>query len=114
MVGISDPRRCVISRWMMNAYSVYAAYSSTLSSGSSLLSETFHSPVEGMRALTMRLISSRVPDVDAEHHDGKNTYKSDNERTWMLGNFCVGIRAFTGGRHRGWSWGEDIELASFE
>ena len=64
------PRCCVISRWTMKAYSLYAAYSSP---GPSLLSEIFHSPVLGTRALSMRLISSRVPEADAEHHDGKNT-----------------------------------------
>ena len=59
---VLDPRGCVISRWTMKAYS---------SPGPSLLSEIFHSPVLGTRTLSMRLISSRGPEADAEHHDGK-------------------------------------------
>ena len=70
VVGNSDSLLCTIVRWMMNAYSLYAAYSSATFSGTgSLLSETTQFPVEGTRALSMRLTSSRVPGADAEHQN---------------------------------------------
>ena len=79
MVG-KLPGLCTIVRSKMNEYSLYAAYSPpTFSDSCSLLSATFHFPVLGSRALSMRLTSSRVPWAIAEHQNGKNRrqhYKS--------------------------------------
>ena len=73
VVGNGSLGLCTIVRSKMNEYWLYAAYSPpTFSDSSSLLLATFHFPVEGSRALSMRLTLSRVPGATAEHQNGKN------------------------------------------
>jgi hypothetical protein len=72
MIGLSDPRVCKILRRTRNAYSLYLAYLpwswETLPVGvaGSMPSEITHVQVEGMRDLTIRLTSSRIPGGNAE------------------------------------------------